>query len=56
MRLKQLAGYVNFLEKHWFMKNDCQQIESNLLFILNEIFAQPEIAKYFPPEMQSYDE
>lgn len=38
------------------MKDDCQYIKSNLLFILNEIFAQPEVAKYFPQEMQSYDE
>ena len=38
------------------MKNDYQHIKSNLLFIVNEISAQPEIAKYFPPEMQSYDE
>lgn len=38
------------------MKNHTEVIEKNLLFILNELRGQPEIATHFPPEMQSYDE
>lgn len=36
------------------MNNNFKEIEANLLFILNELRDQPEIATYFPPEMQSY--
>ena len=38
------------------MNNDYKAIEDNLLLVLSEILSQPEVAAYFPPEMQSYDE
>lgn len=36
--------------------NNYKLIENNLTFILNELSAQPEVAVYFPSEMQSCEE
>ena len=35
---------------------DYHFIESNLLFVLDELSTQSEVAVHFPSEMQSYDE
>lgn len=38
------------------MKTNFKLIEDNLLFILNELIDQPDVATHFPPEILNYDE
>ena len=38
------------------MKNHMEIIEENLLFILNELRQQRDLAMHFPSETQSYDD